>query len=109
MNLIWAFHFERAVDSHSGQTIPVDIFDYQKVQPLQHTIHLESTFVTEIYCLQGILTAPNPFKCRITCRSSRRAEIIEKEFRDAIQIFETFEENLSEDDKVWLKSTRAKS
>ncbi|KIK69489.1 hypothetical protein GYMLUDRAFT_35558 [Collybiopsis luxurians FD-317 M1] len=84
MNLIWAFHFERAVDSHSGQTIAVDIFDYQK----------------------GILTAPKPFKCRITCRSTRRAEIIEKELCDAIQIFETFEGNLSEDDKVWLKNTR---
>lgn len=84
MNLIWAFNFEHAVDPSSGEPIPVDISNYQK----------------------GILTAPKPFKCKITCRSPKRAEIIEREFRDAIHIFENFEGNLSEDDKAWLKSTR---
>jgi cytochrome P450 len=84
MNLVWGFSFECAVNPTSGHSIAVDIFDYEK----------------------GILTAPKPFKCKITCRSSKRAEIIEREFRESIHTFERFEGNLSETDKTWLKSTR---
>ncbi|KAJ3782385.1 cytochrome P450 [Lentinula aff. detonsa] len=73
MNLIWAFTFGHAVDSRTGQPIPVDLFSYHK----------------------GILTAPKAFQCKITCRSLRHAQIIDKRFREAIPTFERFEGNLS--------------
>ncbi|KAJ3873641.1 cytochrome P450 [Lentinula edodes] len=84
MNLVWAFTFDYATDPSSGQPIPVDLFDYHK----------------------GILTAPKPFRCKISCRSSGHAQIIEREFREAIPTFERFEANLSVEDEMWLKATR---
>ncbi|KIK52200.1 hypothetical protein GYMLUDRAFT_251450 [Collybiopsis luxurians FD-317 M1] len=85
MNLVWAFKFERAVDSRSGQAILVSISEYQK----------------------GMLNSPKPFKYKITCRSSKREELIEREFHNAIHVFEKFEGNLSDDDKAWLKVIRS--
>ncbi|KAJ3900200.1 hypothetical protein F5879DRAFT_809637, partial [Lentinula edodes] len=55
---------------------------------------------------QGILTAPKPFRCKISCRSSGHAQIIEREFREAIPTFQRFEGNLSVEDEAWLKATR---
>jgi len=56
--------------------------------------------------VQGILTAPKPFKCSITPRSQGRADIIEREFTDAIGTFLRFEENLEEGEKRWIQETR---
>ncbi|KAJ4465062.1 hypothetical protein J3R30DRAFT_3893745 [Lentinula aciculospora] len=75
---------EQVIDSTSGKLVPVDIFNYQK----------------------GIWTAPKPFQRKITCRSSRHARIIEKNFWEAIPTFEKFEGNLSQEDEAWLNATR---
>ncbi|KAK7016892.1 putative cytochrome P450 [Favolaschia claudopus] len=57
MFLIWAFNFSTATDAE-GDPIVVDTFKYEK----------------------GIVTGPSPFKCKITPRSTEKAELIESEF-----------------------------
>ncbi|KAJ7202055.1 cytochrome P450 [Mycena pura] len=84
MNLVWAFDFKTDTDA-SGNPIEVDTFDYQK----------------------GILTGPNPFRCKITPRSVEKAEIIEREFLEAADTFSKFESGLSQEDKEFVAKSRA--
>ncbi|KAK7437469.1 hypothetical protein VKT23_018540 [Stygiomarasmius scandens] len=70
MNLLWAFDFSPAVDPSTGNTIPVDIFNYEK----------------------GAFYAPAPFSCTIKSRSAAKALIIEEEFLNAQNIFRKFED-----------------
>ncbi|KAL5365736.1 hypothetical protein BJX96DRAFT_159638 [Aspergillus floccosus] len=60
--LLWGFRNERALDREENG-IPVDIFDYTK----------------------GLNMRPNPFKCRITLRTSEIQATIEREGRQALQ------------------------
>ncbi|CUA66986.1 O-methylsterigmatocystin oxidoreductase [Rhizoctonia solani] len=83
MNLVWAFDFRPATDE-TGKPIPVDIHDYAK----------------------GILTCPNPFKCKITPRSAHHAEIIEHDFAAAGPAFEPFERDLREEDLAYIATQR---
>ncbi|KAF8756688.1 cytochrome P450 [Rhizoctonia solani] len=76
MNIVWAFDFSLATDPDTGKSIPVDIHDYAK----------------------GILTCPNPFKCKITPRSAHHAEIIEHDFAAAGLAFEPFERDFARGD-----------
>ncbi|CAE7173942.1 unnamed protein product [Rhizoctonia solani] len=84
MNLVWAFDFHPATDSETGKPIPVDIHDYAK----------------------GILTCPNPFKCKITPRTAHHAEIIEHDFAAAAPAFEPFERDLREEDLAYIAAQR---
>jgi len=83
MNLIWAFNFTTDTDE-KGKPIEVDTFDYQK----------------------GILTAPCPFRCKITPRSAEKAEIIEHQFLEAVDTFSKFEFGLSQEDKEFVAKSR---
>ncbi|CAE6388327.1 unnamed protein product [Rhizoctonia solani] len=84
MNLVWAFDFSLATDPDTGKPIPVDIHDYAK----------------------GILTCPNPFKCKISPRSAHHAEIIEHDFAAAGPAFEPFERDLREEDLAYIATQR---
>jgi len=84
VNLLWGFDFAPALDPVSGKEIEPDVWDYAK----------------------GILTCPNPFKCRITPRSARHAELIEREAREAVSVFEPFEHELCEEDREFVREQR---
>ncbi|CAE6487691.1 unnamed protein product [Rhizoctonia solani] len=84
MNLVWAFDFRPDTDAETGKPIPVDIHDYAK----------------------GILTCPNPFKCKITPRTAHHAEIIEHDFAAAGPAFEPFERDLREEDLAYIATQR---
>lgn len=58
--------------------------------------------------MQGILTAPRPFKCAIVPRSTAKAETIEREFADAIETFLPFEHGLEPGEKDWVEKTRGR-
>ncbi|KAJ6527186.1 cytochrome P450 [Mycena capillaripes] len=83
MNLVWAFNFTTDTDA-GGKPVEVDVFDYRK----------------------GILTGPNPLKCRITPRSVEKAEIIERQFLEAADTFSKFEFGLSAEDKEFVAKSR---
>ncbi|KAJ7472463.1 hypothetical protein B0H11DRAFT_1729519, partial [Mycena galericulata] len=83
MNFVWAFDF-RADTDVAGNPIKPDTFAYQK----------------------GILTAPCPFKCKITPRTAQKAEIIEREFVEAADTFSKFEFGLSAEDKEFVVKSR---
>ncbi|KAJ7143019.1 cytochrome P450 [Mycena epipterygia] len=83
MNLLWAFNFNLALDEN-GKTVKPDIFAYE----------------------QGIGTAPRPFKCRITARTTGKADIIQREFLEAADTFSKFEVGLSPDDKEFVAKSR---
>jgi len=84
MNLLWAFDFKSDIDA-DGNPIAVDTAAYTT----------------------GIATAPLPFKCRITPRSTEKAKIIEREFLDAADTFAKFEVGLSQEDKELVAKLRA--
>ncbi|KAJ7234771.1 cytochrome P450 [Mycena haematopus] len=84
MNLVWAFDFKTDTDA-DGNSIKLDTFDYQK----------------------GILTGPRPFRCNITPRSTEKAEIIERNFLDAADIFSKFEFGLTPEDREFVAKSRA--
>jgi hypothetical protein len=52
--------------------------------------------------VQGISTSPEPFRCRITPRTTGKAKIIEREFLEAADTFSKFEIGLSADDKQFV-------
>ncbi|KAF8209627.1 cytochrome P450 [Mycena galopus ATCC 62051] len=83
MNLVWAFDFTIDVDA-DGNPIKLDTFDYQK----------------------GILAGPRPFKCKITPRSTERAELIEREFLEAADTFSKFEFGLSQEDQEFVAKSK---
>ncbi|KAK7052033.1 putative cytochrome P450 [Favolaschia claudopus] len=85
MNLVWAFNFTTDIDAQ-GNPIVLDTFDYQN----------------------GLLTAPRPFKCKITPRSAEKVDLIKQEFLEAADIFSKFEFGLSEEDKEFVMRSRAK-
>ncbi|KAJ6537374.1 cytochrome P450 [Mycena vulgaris] len=84
MNLLWAFDFKPDINA-DGNPIVVDT----------------AAFKT------GAATAPLPFKCRITPRSTEKAKIIEREFLDAADTFAKFEVGLSQEDKEFVAKSRA--
>ncbi|KAJ7108007.1 cytochrome P450 [Mycena crocata] len=84
MNLLWAFDFKQDTDA-GGNPVEIDTFDFHK----------------------GILTGPNPFRCKITPRSPERAEIIEHEFLEAGDVFSKFEFGLCAEDKEYVAKSRA--
>ncbi|KAF8191110.1 cytochrome P450 [Mycena galopus ATCC 62051] len=83
MNLLWAFDFKPDFDA-DGNPIAMDTLAYTK----------------------GVSNAPLPFKCRITPRSTEKAKIIEREFRDAADTFARFEVGLSQEDKQFIAESR---
>ncbi|KAJ7279289.1 cytochrome P450 [Mycena rebaudengoi] len=85
MNLVWAFNFETDTDSN-GNPVKLDTFDYYK----------------------GLLPIPRPFRCKITPRSAKKAEIIEREFLEAADTFSKFEFGLSREDKEFVANSRAR-
>ncbi|KAJ7359900.1 cytochrome P450, partial [Mycena albidolilacea] len=85
MNLLWAFDFKPDIDIN-GHAIPVDIFA----------------------CRKGLATAPVPFKCSITSRTSAKARIIEHEFLETAETFAKFEIGLSSEDKEFVARSRAR-
>jgi hypothetical protein len=52
------------------------------------------------------LTAPCPFRCKITPRSAEKAEIIEHQFIEAADTFSKFEFGLSQEDKEFVAKSR---
>ncbi|KAJ7489151.1 cytochrome P450 [Mycena latifolia] len=84
MNLVWAFNFTTDTDAN-GNPIELDTFAYQK----------------------GILTGPCPFRCKITPRTTEKAEIIEREFLEATDTFSKFEFGLSAEDQEFVAQSRA--
>lgn len=102
MNLIWAFQFSPAKDPVTGATLPIDIFDYEKVcsaRPFNDPARTATT--------QGILTAPRPFQCRIIPRSEGKAKLIKRAFLDAEDVFVKFESGITAEDKEWVERYRA--
>ncbi|THV01084.1 cytochrome P450 [Dendrothele bispora CBS 962.96] len=69
MNLLWAFEFSASTDPKTGESVPVDLFNYEK----------------------GSFYIPVPFSCNIKPRSSARTQIIETEYAMARTVFEKFE------------------
>ncbi|KAJ6482546.1 cytochrome P450 [Mycena sanguinolenta] len=84
MNLLWAFDFDKAVDAN-GSPIEVDTMDY----------------------LSGLSAKPRPFKCRITPRTPEKAEIIELELLNAIEMLSKFEFDLCPEDQEYIAKTRS--
>ncbi|KAJ7234772.1 cytochrome P450 [Mycena haematopus] len=84
MNLVWAFNFTTDTDAE-GNPIKLNTLDYQR----------------------GILTGPKPFRCKITPRSTEKAEIIERTFLDAADTFSKFEYGLSPEDREFVAKSRA--
>jgi hypothetical protein len=58
------------------------------------------------HLIQGIATAPLPFKCRITPRTAAKARIIENEFLETADTFSKFEVGLSPEDKEFVAKSR---
>ncbi|KAJ6456557.1 cytochrome P450 [Mycena vitilis] len=86
MNLLWAFNFAPETDT-AGNPIEVDTFAYHK----------------------GVLTAPIPFRCKITPRSLAKAETIRHEFLEAENTFTRFEFGLSPEDKEYVEISRTQA
>ncbi|KAF9007716.1 cytochrome P450 [Hymenopellis radicata] len=82
MNLIWAFNFVPPSNNRGGK--PYDIENY----------------------LSGLSCTPRPFECTIVPRSAAKKRMIEREFSDAIRVFENFESTLTSDDKEYIRATR---
>ncbi|KAF9024669.1 cytochrome P450 [Hymenopellis radicata] len=82
MNLIWAFNFVPPSNNRGGK--PYDIENY----------------------LSGLSCTPRPFECTIVPRSAAKKRMIEREFSDAIRVFENFESTLTRDDKEYIRATR---
>ncbi|KAJ7444582.1 cytochrome P450 [Mycena galericulata] len=83
MNLLWAFDFNKDIDA-SGNPVELDMFASSK----------------------GLATGPLPFRCKITPRTSEKADIIRREFLDAADIFSKFEFGLSPEDKAFVARSR---
>jgi len=81
MNLLWSFKFELAKDPVTGQDIPIDV---NKVE-------------------EGLLLLPPEFKCSIRPRSQAHSDIIRSEFAKARNVFEQFEHEIEELEKVNMK------
>jgi hypothetical protein len=56
--------------------------------------------------VQGLATAPMPFKCRITPRTAVTAKVIEHEFLEAVDTFSKFEVGLSPEDNEFVARLR---
>ncbi|KAJ7916803.1 cytochrome P450 [Mycena leptocephala] len=83
MNLLWAFDFNKDIDSN-GNPVEVDTMDY----------------------LPGLTSKPRPFKCRIIPRTAEKAEIIEREFLEAADMFSKFEFDLTPEDQDYVAKSR---
>ncbi|KAH7072514.1 putative cytochrome P450 oxidoreductase [Paraphoma chrysanthemicola] len=68
--LLWAFEFSQPIDKKTGQALPIDDNNY----------------------MDGILTAPYPFKVGIKPRSQAHVETIRAEMQNALSFLEQFEE-----------------
>ncbi|KAJ7595473.1 cytochrome P450, partial [Mycena floridula] len=84
MKLLWAFDFNPATDPSTKVPIPANILNYEK----------------------GLTCGPLSFQCAITPRRETTADLIQREFCDAIPTFSRFEDGLSVSDKKWLEKTR---
>ncbi|KAF7369282.1 putative cytochrome P450 [Mycena venus] len=82
MNLVWAFNFTTELDGE-GNPVKLDTFDYQK-------------------------RAPRPFKCKVTPRSTEKAELIEREFLEAADTFSKVEFGISPEDKAFVAESRVR-
>jgi hypothetical protein len=58
------------------------------------------------HIVQGISTAPLPFKCCITPRTADKAGIIENEFLETADTFSKFEVGISPEDKEFVARSR---
>jgi hypothetical protein len=56
--------------------------------------------------VQGISTSPEPFRCRITPRTTGKVKIIEREFLEAADTFLKFEIGLGADDKQFVAQSQ---
>ncbi|KDQ20363.1 hypothetical protein BOTBODRAFT_379163 [Botryobasidium botryosum FD-172 SS1] len=79
--------FDKIKDPQTGDPIHYDLWDYKK----------------------GIVTGPNPFRCTITPRSTRHAELIEQAFYASTETFLPFEGEMSGEDKRYAAAMRGLS
>jgi hypothetical protein len=56
--LLWAFNIEPAVDDETGKTVELDLNAY----------------------IDGLLNQPRPYRVKITPRSNKHAEVIQKDY-----------------------------
>ncbi|KAJ7444623.1 cytochrome P450 [Mycena galericulata] len=85
MNLVWAFKFESRIDSE-GNLVKAD--------------------TSQAAYMKGLSNGPAPFKCRITPRTTEKAEIIRREFLEAADTFSKFEYGLNPEDKEFVAKSR---
>ncbi|KAG8910026.1 hypothetical protein FRC02_007427 [Tulasnella sp. 418] len=64
-----------------------------------------SAYVSDV---GGLSNDPLPFKCKITTRSIRRAELIKQNYTQFTPVFEKFERELSKEDREHIEKVRAK-
>lgn len=54
----------------------------------------------------GVNMTPLPFTATITVRSKEKADLIDHHFRDQSSLFTAYEQDLSAEDKEFVKATR---
>ncbi|KAK0469877.1 uncharacterized protein EV420DRAFT_73512 [Desarmillaria tabescens] len=75
--------------------------------PTQRCVSYSQVYQTKGHVVQGITTAPYPFQCQITLRSDSKAKLIKVAFLDAADTFVRFENDISAEDKEWIRNYRS--
>ncbi|KAG8939754.1 hypothetical protein FRC03_006077 [Tulasnella sp. 419] len=84
-NLFWAFEFCHLVDDN-GDRIEPDLWAFT----------------------DGVTNDPLPYKCKIKTRSTRHADIIKQNYSNSTAIFESFERELTAEDREYVDAVRAR-
>jgi hypothetical protein len=59
--------------------------------------------------MQGLVSTPKAFQCSILPRSGQHEAVLRQEFRNTAGSFGAFEQDLSEDDKLYAQEMRQKA
>ena len=105
MNLLWGFDIEMACDEKGYKKIP-DMNNYEDVRLISLHILLQDQ---NVHCMQGLVSTPRPFRCSFLPRSSQHEAVLRQEFRNMAGSFESFEQDLSEDEKLYAEEMRQKA
>ncbi|KAK7681811.1 hypothetical protein QCA50_015158 [Cerrena zonata] len=81
LNLLWSFDMTKAKEDIRDPFCPITLEDF----------------------VPGLTIGPKPFECNIQPRSDKRAALIRAAFSEARSIFSMFEQELTDDEKVFVE------
>lgn len=102
--LLWGFELSKA-KREDGTEIELDFHDLEPVS-FAPTFCPHSDMPNSPLPLQTVTSTLKPFKCTIKPRSERHAATIRREFHEATDAFTPFEQELTGEDKEYLRRVR---